>query len=341
MNNAATTTFGNGVNLQPSYYNNGNVTVGWGVMKQHNRIRTVRIEIEPNREIAARAWIQQACSQGYAVIATYHKYRVLGTDRTSELMLAAQWWQQHYRSLLSAPAQHTVRSGETLSGIARLYYGDASKYRRIFDANRSILRDPDLIHANQVLAVPAAARSFTINLMNEWGSHTLTARAYATAYNAAIGVVRNVYDGAVVIDLPGWGQETAVAASAVKAFNTGGVRITDTNIILSAHIYPSAYVQQKRGSSTQRRGWLDRADLDDLGSAGRPCMVGEFGSGGNGQAQWSVLVDHAKSKRWPVLGWAWNGDGGAMNMVTPPWKTNANPPTVSPSAYFQTIYNKL
>ncbi|NLP58412.1 hypothetical protein [Lutibacter sp. B1] len=40
---------GNGVNLQPSYYNSGNVTIGWDLMKTYPGIETVRIEIEPDK----------------------------------------------------------------------------------------------------------------------------------------------------------------------------------------------------------------------------------------------------------------------------------------------------
>jgi hypothetical protein len=48
----------------------------------------------------------------------------------------------------------TVDEGGTLSGISRLFYGDASKWRRIYDANRSILRNPDTIYGNEKLTIP-------------------------------------------------------------------------------------------------------------------------------------------------------------------------------------------
>jgi len=49
--------------------------------------------------------------------------------------------------------------------------------------------------------------NFTINLMNEWGNHDLNALDYAVAYNQAIAIVRTVYSGPIIIDLPGWGQD--------------------------------------------------------------------------------------------------------------------------------------
>ena len=51
-------------------------------------------------------------------------------------------------------AVHTVVSGETLSGIAEQWYGDPGKYRRIFQANRHLLEDPDVIVPGQELRIP-------------------------------------------------------------------------------------------------------------------------------------------------------------------------------------------
>jgi len=52
---------------------------------------------------------------------------------------------------------YTVRSGDTLSKIAREFYGDANAYMRIFEANRPMLKDPDAIFPGQKLRIPAAA----------------------------------------------------------------------------------------------------------------------------------------------------------------------------------------
>jgi mannan endo-1,4-beta-mannosidase len=129
---------GDGVNLQPSYYNSGNVNFGWSLMKSNTKIKTVRIEIEPTVSITTvKSWISQARSNGFSVIATYHKASVLGSDNVSDLLAAANWWKANYSSL-------------------------------------------------------ASAGSFTVNLMNEWGDHNLTASAYASAYNQAIPIVRTV-----------------------------------------------------------------------------------------------------------------------------------------------------
>ena len=53
--------------------------------------------------------------------------------------------------------KHTVASGESLSKIAKHYYGDAMKYMDIFNANTNILKDPNLIHPDQELIIPFPA----------------------------------------------------------------------------------------------------------------------------------------------------------------------------------------
>lgn len=50
---------------------------------------------------------------------------------------------------------HTVVSGDTLGKIAKNYYGNAMKYPVIFEANKPMLKDPDLIYPGQVLRIPA------------------------------------------------------------------------------------------------------------------------------------------------------------------------------------------
>ena len=50
---------------------------------------------------------------------------------------------------------HTVVSGDSLSKIAKNYYGDAMKYPVIFEANKPMLKSPDLIYPGQVLRIPA------------------------------------------------------------------------------------------------------------------------------------------------------------------------------------------
>jgi len=49
---------------------------------------------------------------------------------------------------------YTIKSGDTLSAIAKHYYGDASKYPKLFEANREIIKNPDKIFVGQVIRIP-------------------------------------------------------------------------------------------------------------------------------------------------------------------------------------------
>lgn len=51
---------------------------------------------------------------------------------------------------------YTVKSGDSLSKIAKAHYGDPMKYPAIFEANKPMLSDPDKIYPGQVLRLPVA-----------------------------------------------------------------------------------------------------------------------------------------------------------------------------------------
>ena len=51
---------------------------------------------------------------------------------------------------------YTVKSGDTLSKIAKESYGDANQYNKIFEANRPMLKSPDKIYPGQTLRIPQA-----------------------------------------------------------------------------------------------------------------------------------------------------------------------------------------
>jgi len=61
---------------------------------------------------------------------------------------------------LTAPAAeikieyYEIVSGDTLSGIAKKFYGKGSLYMRIFEANREVIKDPDKIYVGQKIRIP-------------------------------------------------------------------------------------------------------------------------------------------------------------------------------------------
>jgi hypothetical protein len=55
----------------------------------------------------------------------------------------------------SSSRTYTVQPGDTLSKIAKEFYGNANEYNRIFAANRDKLENPDKIQAGQELVIPS------------------------------------------------------------------------------------------------------------------------------------------------------------------------------------------
>jgi nucleoid-associated protein YgaU len=51
---------------------------------------------------------------------------------------------------------YTVVAGDTLSKIAKHEYGDASKWHRIYEANKDTIKNPDLIYPGQTFTIPDA-----------------------------------------------------------------------------------------------------------------------------------------------------------------------------------------
>jgi nucleoid-associated protein YgaU len=51
---------------------------------------------------------------------------------------------------------YIIQAGDTLSKIAKQYYGDANKYPRIFEANREVIKDANLIFPGQKIRIPMA-----------------------------------------------------------------------------------------------------------------------------------------------------------------------------------------
>jgi LysM repeat protein len=56
---------------------------------------------------------------------------------------------------LKVPEEYyVVVAGDSLSKIAKKYYGDANQYMKIFEANKPMLKDPDKIYPGQKLRIP-------------------------------------------------------------------------------------------------------------------------------------------------------------------------------------------
>ncbi|HEX6889102.1 MAG TPA: LysM peptidoglycan-binding domain-containing protein [Chryseolinea sp.] len=50
--------------------------------------------------------------------------------------------------------EYVIKSGDSLSKIAKQFYGDAGAWKKIFEANRDKITDPDLIYPGQKIIIP-------------------------------------------------------------------------------------------------------------------------------------------------------------------------------------------
>lgn len=96
----------------------------------------------PNEEIKNEVWSAiKAIDAGYG-------------DLTADISIDASL---PVPAAPAAPAQtriYEVVSGDSLSKIAKHFYGDPAKYQKIFEANRDQLKDPNLIKPGQKLKIP-------------------------------------------------------------------------------------------------------------------------------------------------------------------------------------------
>lgn len=63
--------------------------------------------------------------------------------------------QQQQKQPTPAPArEYTIKSGDSLSKIAKQFYGNASDWQKIYAANKDQIKNPDLIQPGQKIKIP-------------------------------------------------------------------------------------------------------------------------------------------------------------------------------------------
>jgi nucleoid-associated protein YgaU len=136
--------------LKQKYQSVLNVIPQLGVRLQNVHIENGKLLIRgeaPSQEAKNKVW-----DQIKLVDPTY-------SDLTADITVAAGAPAQTQTAGASVSGgqssrTYTVQSGDTLSKIAKQFYGDASKYNKIFEANRGTLSDPDKIRPGQQLTIP-------------------------------------------------------------------------------------------------------------------------------------------------------------------------------------------
>jgi nucleoid-associated protein YgaU len=61
---------------------------------------------------------------------------------------------QPQRTPSQATREYTIKSGDSLSKIARQFYGNAAEWQKIYNANKDQIKDPNLIYPGQKIKIP-------------------------------------------------------------------------------------------------------------------------------------------------------------------------------------------
>jgi nucleoid-associated protein YgaU len=122
-----------------------------GVRLSHLHVQDNKLFIQgaaPSEDIKNDVWNQ--------IKAADSSYSDVTCDLTVDPSLAPAQ-AQAAAAAANAPSStrtYTVQAGDTLSKIAKQFYGNANDYNRIFEANRDKLDNPDKIRVGQQLAIP-------------------------------------------------------------------------------------------------------------------------------------------------------------------------------------------
>lgn len=76
---------------------------------------------------------------------------------------------------------YTVRSGDWLSKLAKLFYGDKTKFMAIFEANRNVLSDPNILFPGQKLKIPLA-EYFSYSIKPDDRLSSIAAESYGDSH---------------------------------------------------------------------------------------------------------------------------------------------------------------
>lgn len=119
------------------------------IQKLNLGIQDPRVHIEGDKAtLEGKAASQEALEK--AILAIGNTTGIAQVD--SRVTVSGQGQAQQ-----AQPRFYTVKKGDTLSGIAKEVYGNASRYNEIFEANRPLLKDPDEIYPGQQLRIPQKA----------------------------------------------------------------------------------------------------------------------------------------------------------------------------------------
>jgi LysM repeat protein len=116
---------------------------------------------------------------------------------------------------------YTVRPGDTLSSIAERFYGSSADWRGLYQANRSVISNPNVIYAGEVLNVPYQLPASTSTTSASAGSAVLTTSASLSGTLSCPGLEELWEQGGGSDAEAFMAAEIAMAESSGQQFATG------------------------------------------------------------------------------------------------------------------------
>ena len=120
-----------------------------GVKLAHMHVQDNKLFLQgaaPSEDAKNQVWNQ--------VKAADSSYGDLTLDLTVDPSLAPAPAATAQQGSTEAGKKYTVKAGDTLSKIAKEFYGNANEYNKIFEANQDKLQSPDKIQVGQELTIP-------------------------------------------------------------------------------------------------------------------------------------------------------------------------------------------
>ena len=121
------------------------------VAVQQNNVRLDHLHVQDDKLFMQGAAPNEACKNRVwdAIKQVDPSYSDLTCDLAIDPSLPAP-------AEAAAAQKYTVQPGDSLSKIAKRFYGDASAYMKIFEANTDQLDDPNNIQVGQELVIPTS-----------------------------------------------------------------------------------------------------------------------------------------------------------------------------------------
>jgi nucleoid-associated protein YgaU len=137
--------------LKQKYQSVLNMAPKLGIQMQHVNMSGNKLYIQgiaPSEDAKNKIWDQiKLIDSGYSDLIADFSVSATAAPPQTQAAGAAAGGGQNERT-------YTIQAGDTLSGISQRFYGKASEYAKILDANRDKIKDADHIKAGQTIVIP-------------------------------------------------------------------------------------------------------------------------------------------------------------------------------------------